>query len=148
MNLELFLTYLQVLAILPGPQSFSPALLSYNGEKTKNWTTFKFPFPRHSLLVSFDGVVESKIPPITYYWTGLLILDHSYLLGNLTNSKIAEIKALEPLNSWHFCISNFRTCKFPKEIWVAQDYGYCPKIGDRGVLFKAWIWVHGLKSVW
>jgi hypothetical protein len=24
-------------------------------------------------------------------------LDHSYLVGNLTNSNIAEIKALEPL---------------------------------------------------
>ncbi len=37
--------------------------------------------------------------PITYYWTGLLIMDHSYLVGNLTNSKIAETKALEPLKS-------------------------------------------------
>jgi hypothetical protein len=37
--------------------------------------------------------------PITYYWTGLLILDNSYLVGNLTNSKIAETKALEPLKS-------------------------------------------------
>jgi hypothetical protein len=26
-------------------------------------------------------------------------LDHSYLVGNLTNSKIAETKALEPLKS-------------------------------------------------
>jgi hypothetical protein len=48
--------------------------------------------------------------PITYYWTGLLILDHSYLVGNFSNSKIAETKALEPLKSWHFCISNFRSC--------------------------------------
>ncbi len=23
-------------------------------------------------------------PPITYYWTGLLMLDHSYLVENLT----------------------------------------------------------------
>jgi hypothetical protein len=38
-------------------------------------------------------------PPITYYWTGLLILDHSYFVGNLANSKVAEIKALEPLKS-------------------------------------------------
>jgi hypothetical protein len=38
-------------------------------------------------------------PTITYYWTGLLILGHSYLVGNLTNSKIAETKALEPLKS-------------------------------------------------
>jgi hypothetical protein len=40
-----------------------------------------------------------RYPPITYSWTGLLILDHSYLVGNLTNSKIAETKALEPLKS-------------------------------------------------
>jgi hypothetical protein len=40
-----------------------------------------------------------KYPTITYYWTVPLILDHSYLVGNLTNSKIAETKALEPLKS-------------------------------------------------
>jgi hypothetical protein len=52
------------------------------------------------------GVTGRKIPryftvrylPITYYWTGLLILDHSFLVGKLT-SKIAETKALEPLKS-------------------------------------------------
>jgi hypothetical protein len=55
-------------------------------------------------------IVYVHYPTITYYWTVSLILDHSYLVGNLTNSKIAETKALEPLKSWHFCISNFRTC--------------------------------------
>ncbi len=41
-----------------------------------------------------------QYPPMAYYWTDLLILDHSYLVGNLTiNSKIAETKALEPLES-------------------------------------------------
>jgi hypothetical protein len=39
----------------------------------------------------------SVYPTITYYWTVPLILDHSYLFGNLTNSKIDETKALEPL---------------------------------------------------
>jgi hypothetical protein len=39
------------------------------------------------------------LPSITYYWTGLQILDRSYLAGNLTDSKIAETKALEPLKS-------------------------------------------------
>ncbi len=29
-------------------------------------------------------------PPITYYWTAPLILDHSYLVGKLTSSKIAD----------------------------------------------------------
>jgi hypothetical protein len=49
---------------------------------------------------SCDFVIPLRsIPPITYYWTGLLILDHSYLVGNLTNSKIAETKAVEPLKS-------------------------------------------------
>jgi hypothetical protein len=59
----------------------------------------------HILLTHFNS-----IPPITYYWTGLLILDHSYLVENLKISKIAETKASEPLKSWHFCISNFWAC--------------------------------------
>ncbi len=48
-----------------------------------------------------------RYPTITYYWTVPLILDHSYLVGNLTNSKVPETKALEPLKSWQFCISEF-----------------------------------------
>ncbi len=32
------------------------------------------------------------LPPITYYWTVSLIVDHSYLVGNLTSSKIADTK--------------------------------------------------------
>jgi hypothetical protein len=43
--------------------------------------------------------VKTNYPSITYYWTVPLILDHSHLFGNLTNSKIAETKALEPLES-------------------------------------------------
>jgi hypothetical protein len=46
-----------------------------------------------------DVMVKDSYPPITYYWTVFLMLDHSYLVGNLTNSKIAETKALEPLKS-------------------------------------------------
>jgi hypothetical protein len=38
-------------------------------------------------------------PTITYYWTVPLILDRSYLVGNLENSNIAETKALGPLKS-------------------------------------------------
>jgi hypothetical protein len=51
------------------------------------------------VLVSTKNTVPHPLPPITHYWTGLLILDHSYLVGNLTNSKIAETKALESLKS-------------------------------------------------
>jgi hypothetical protein len=39
----------------------------------------------------------TKIIPLI--WTVPLILDHLYLVGNLTNSKIPETKALEPLKS-------------------------------------------------
>ncbi len=56
---------------------------------------------------------SSLLPTITYYWTVPLILDHSYLLGNWTNSKIAETNALEPLKSWHLCISNFELANLP-----------------------------------
>jgi hypothetical protein len=53
------------------------------------------------------------VPPITYYWTGLLKLEHSYLVGNLTNSKIAETKALEPLNPDTFVSGIFKLVHFP-----------------------------------
>ncbi len=36
---------------------------------------------------------------ITYYWIVSLILDHSYLVGNLSNSEINETKALDLLKS-------------------------------------------------
>jgi hypothetical protein len=43
---------------------------------------------------------ETELPPdIIYYWTVPLILDHSYLVEILTNSRIAEAKALKPLKS-------------------------------------------------
>ncbi len=47
----------------------------------------------------FNQTALTHYTKITYYWTGLLILDHSYLVWNLTNSKIPETKALEPLKS-------------------------------------------------
>jgi sialidase-1 len=40
-----------------------------------------------NLCVSF-----SNYPPIIYYWTVPLILDHSYLVEKSTGSKIADIK--------------------------------------------------------
>jgi hypothetical protein len=43
-------------------------------------------FSRMKFVVSFSPVY----PPITYYWTVYLILDHSYLVGKLTSSKIAD----------------------------------------------------------
>ncbi len=42
-------------------------------------------------------VVKEICTMIIYSWTVLLILDCSYLVGNLTNSKIAETKDLELL---------------------------------------------------
>jgi hypothetical protein len=52
----------------------------------------------------------------------LLTTPRSHIIGHAPNIgpliscweldkfKIAQTKALEPLESWHFCISNFRTC--------------------------------------
>ncbi len=34
----------------------------------------------------------TPVPPILYYWTVPLILDHSYLDGKLTNSKVSDTK--------------------------------------------------------
>ncbi len=39
--------------------------------------------------VQEDGI-RIKYPPITYYWTVPLILDHSYPVGKLSSSKIAD----------------------------------------------------------
>ncbi len=44
-------------------------------------------------LVSRSGFLIDRVemyPPITYYWTVPLILDHSYLVGKLTRLKIAD----------------------------------------------------------
>jgi hypothetical protein len=50
--------------------------------------------------VAFGRIVQrhecsNGNPPITYYWTVPLILDHSYLVGKLTGSKIADRKVSE-----------------------------------------------------
>ncbi len=37
-------------------------------------------------------IVSYQYSPITYYWTVPLIQDHSYLVGKLTSSKIADTK--------------------------------------------------------
>jgi hypothetical protein len=45
----------------------------------------------------FVATLMAVCLPITR--AGLLILDPSYVVGNLTNSEFAETKALEPLKS-------------------------------------------------
>jgi hypothetical protein len=50
---------------------------------------------RHLRHRSEDKTGIRNYLPIIYYWTGLLMLDHSCLVGNLTSSKIAETIALE-----------------------------------------------------
>ncbi len=39
-----------------------------------------------------EKVLIFEKPPITYYWTVPLILDHPYLVGKLASSKIADTK--------------------------------------------------------
>ncbi len=66
-----------------------------------------------------------RVTPGHLYWTVILILVWTTHISlgtwQLTNSKIAVTKALEPLKSWHFCFSNFWTCWSPNKIWVVQD---------------------------
>jgi hypothetical protein len=45
-----------------------------------------------TLKVGDLTIFHRVYPPITYSWTVPLILDHPYLVGNLTNSKIADTK--------------------------------------------------------
>ncbi len=90
----------------------------------KSWTLLNschflptFRIVHLAFFFSISATSMLRHPPIPYYWTVPLMLDRSYLVGNLTNSKIAETNALEPLKSWHLCISYLRT-SFPNEIWV------------------------------
>ncbi len=43
-------------------------------------------------LSDTGGKKKFHQPPITYYWTVPVILDHSYLVGKLKSSKIADTK--------------------------------------------------------
>jgi hypothetical protein len=66
-------------------------------------------------LALYEPINRSKsvyYPTITYYWTVPIILDHSYLVGNLTHSKIAETKAFEPLK-FTFVSAIFELVDFP-----------------------------------
>ncbi len=46
----------------------------------------------HPVVKPRTNVSLKAYPPITYSWTVPLILDHSYLVGKLTSSKIADTK--------------------------------------------------------
>ncbi len=62
-------------------------------------------------IESWTFSIDGCYPPITYYWTVSLILDHSYLVGNLTNSKIPLISRWE-LDKFKNCWNkSFRTTK-------------------------------------
>jgi hypothetical protein len=43
-------------------------------------------------IIYFRKLCLLDVPPITYHWTVPLILDHSYLVGKFTTSKIADTK--------------------------------------------------------
>jgi hypothetical protein len=51
--------------------------------------------------------------PITYYWTVHLILDHSYIVGKLTSSKIADQKCQDFKGSKAFVSAIFELVKYP-----------------------------------
>ncbi len=99
----------------PKPFSYDFSYWSFDGGKEVAGGYVE-PDPSHPNGSKFADQV-SMHAPLCFLFLDLT----SYQSGNLTNSKIAETKALEPLKSWHFCISNFRTCSFPNEIWGFQD---------------------------
>ncbi len=66
------------------------------------WIT-GFIYPDHVLLDS-----AANIGPLISCW-------------ELDKFKNCWNKSFRPLKSWHFCMSNFQTCKFPNKIWVVQD---------------------------
>ncbi len=58
------------------------------------WTVSeRFNYNIEFFIIIFLASIRLRIyPPITYSWTVPLILDHSYLFGRLTSSKIADTK--------------------------------------------------------
>jgi hypothetical protein len=89
-----------------------------------------------------------SVPPITYYWKGLLILDHSYLVGKLTSSKFADTEVSGFSRFYSFCFSNFWICQVLNKIWVVQYWGHCPIIGDCAVWWRDLLfsWQHNFTS--
>jgi hypothetical protein len=57
-------------------------------------------------------ITLEKYPPITYYWTVPLILDHSYLVEK-SRSKIADTKVQDFTDSKAFVSAIFEFVKFP-----------------------------------
>jgi hypothetical protein len=78
--------------------------------------------PHSAIMMSSSITVERvfQYPPITYYWTVPLILDHSYFVRKSTSSKIADTKVSGFYKFLSFCFSNFWICQVPNEIWVVQ----------------------------
>jgi hypothetical protein len=96
------------------PVTFTTGLLVIKAKRAKNQWTMRESVQNFLYLTAQSSPLDFTIffssahlwsmrfkeyPPITYSWTVPPILDHSYLVGNLTNAKIAETKASEPLES-------------------------------------------------
>ncbi len=68
------------------PMDYHPEDMGYLS--SLRWNTSKNPTMKRNSGIT----IVILYPPITYYWTVPLILVHSYLLGKLTSSKIADTK--------------------------------------------------------
>ncbi len=47
---------------------------------------------KYNKILTYEQLINLVYSSITYYWTVPLILDHLYLAGKLTSSKIADTK--------------------------------------------------------
>jgi hypothetical protein len=67
------------------------SLMTYFGSIFGNSYNFWL-IPKFRCIGAAFQLLSNKYPPITYYWTVPLILDHSYLVGKVTSSKIVDTK--------------------------------------------------------
>ncbi len=87
-----------------GPQDSPKAgTMTSNASHGDDWVDVDRSDGEHDVADSGGAVVLTRYysrntvpppPPFTYYWTVPLILDHSYLVGKLKSSKIADTKVL------------------------------------------------------
>ncbi len=68
-----------------------------------------------------NSLFYKKYPPVTYYWTVPLILDHSYLVGEINKFENCWYKSVTISEVLKLLFQQFWICQVPNEIWVVQN---------------------------
>ncbi len=83
-------------------------------------------------------------PPITYYWTVPLILDHAYIVGKLIRTKIADNKSVRILEVLKLSFQQFLN------LWSSRRNISGPilgglsnnrRLGGRKLVIQEFIWI-------